>query len=385
VKFDLDDEQRLLADSVQRLLARDYAFEERRRILASPEGWSRSVWSSFAELGLLGIGISPDHGGYGGGATTTQFVMEAIGEALVVEPYLSTIGIAARLIERGGSPARKAALLEGLAGGRTIVAIATTERHSGHDPRCVSTRAHAAGSTYRIDGDKRVVLHAPHADLLVVSARSAGDEADAHGVDLFLVPSSAKGVTLRPYRTLDDLPAADVMLDGVEVAAEDRLGPASDAAALLEEALDYATALTCAEAVGALRYANAATLDYLKERRQFGMPIGSFQALQHRMVDMTIAYEQARSMAALACAAVDGQRDARERQHVVSAAKICIADACRLVSQEAVQLHGGMGMTQELKISHTFRRLTMLAQRFGDADHHLARFAATAGTTGGHA
>ena len=373
MKFDYDDEQRLLAESVDRLLAREYGFDARRRILASPDGWSRTLWTSFAELGLLGLGIHPDHGGFGGGATVTQCVMEAIGESLVVEPYLATVGIGARLIERGAALARKPALLRDIIAGRLIIAIATTERDSGHDPLRVSTRAGADGDGFRLDGEKRVVVHAPIADLLIVSARSPDDEA----VDLFLVPASAPGVSLRAYRTLDGMRAADVTLDGVRVAAVDRLAGAGAGGPLLLEALDHATALVCAEAVGALRYANAATLDYLKERRQFGMPIGSFQALQHRMVDMTISYEQARSMASLACTTVDREADSRRRQHIVSAAKVRIADACRHVSQESVQLHGGMGMTDELKISHTFRRLTVLAQEFGDADHHLARFVRT--------
>jgi alkylation response protein AidB-like acyl-CoA dehydrogenase len=304
--------------------------------------------------------------------------MEAIGEALVLEPYLSTVGVGARLVERGAAPARRSAVLGDVVAGRCVIALGLTERDSGHDPLRVATRAHADGGGFRLEGEKRVVVHAPIADLLVVTARSAGADDAAHGIELFTVSPSAPGVSLRRFRTLDGMPAADVALDGVRVGPDDRIGPPGAAAPLLEEALDYATALVCAEAVGALRQANAATLDYLKERKQFGAPIGSFQALQHRMVDMTIAFEQARSMAALACTTVDQERDPRRRAHVISAAKICIADACRLISQEAVQLHGGMGMTEELKISHTFRRLTVLAQQFGDADHHLARFAATA-------
>ena len=195
------------------------------------------------------------------------------------------------------------------------------------------------------------------------------------GIALFIVKSDTPGISLAPYRTLDDLRAADIRFTGVRVSADSRLGAADDAATLIEDVIDYATALVCAEAVGAIRYANGATLDYLKRRQQFGVPIGSFQALQHRMVDMAIEYEQAKSMATLACATVDAEIDPRQRARVVSAAKIRIADACRKVSQESVQLHGGMGMSDELKISHTFRRLTMIAQRFGDADHHLERLA----------
>jgi alkylation response protein AidB-like acyl-CoA dehydrogenase len=376
MKFDHDDEERLLAESVQRLLARDYAFDARRRIVASERGWSESVWTSFAELGLLGLGIHPDYGGFGGGAVAMQSVMEAIGEALVVEPYLSTVGVCARLVERGAPEARRRALLADVMAGRLVMALATTEQDSGYDLAHVRTTAQRNGSGYVIDGEKRVVLHAPGAQRIVVSARSGGLHAQPSGVSLFLVDPLAPGVTLTAYRTLDNARAADVALAGVQVAEEDRLGPEGGGFALLEEAIDHATALVCAEAVGALRYANAATLDYLKERKQFGVPIGSFQALQHRMVDMTLSYEQARSMAALACATVDGRHEAAARRRLVSAAKVRVADACRHVSQEAVQLHGGMGMTEELKISHTFRRLTVIAQQFGDADHHLARFAA---------
>ena len=210
----------------------------------------------------------------------------------------------------------------------------------------------------------------------MVSARTAGADTDAQGISLFLVDRRAPGVAVREYRTIDNLRVADVRFAGVRVAREALLGVEGARADLIEEVVDYATALLCAEAVGAIRYANDATLDYLKTRRQFGVPIGTFQALQHRMVDMVISYEQARSMAYLACVKVD-TAGAAERRRIVSAAKIKMADACRHVSQDAVQLHGGMGMTEELKISHTFRRLTMIAQTFGDAEHHLERFAAS--------
>jgi alkylation response protein AidB-like acyl-CoA dehydrogenase len=219
------------------------------------------------------------------------------------------------------------------------------------------------------------VLHGGSADTLVVSARTAGNEAEPTGVTLFLVPPATTGVTVKDFRTIDNLRAADIRFAGARVGDDALLGREGDGHAVVEEVVDYATALLCAEAVGAIRYANEATLEYLKTRRQFGVPIGSFQALQHRMVDMMISFEQARSMAYLACVKID-TADADERRRVVSAAKIKIADACRHVSQESVQLHGGMGMTEELKVSHTFRRLTMLAQTFGDAEHHLERFAA---------
>jgi alkylation response protein AidB-like acyl-CoA dehydrogenase len=260
--------------------------------------------------------------------------------------------------------------------GRLKVAFAHTEPGARYDLAHVGSSAKKAGSIWLLDGEKRVVLGAPLAGKLIVSARTSGKAGEANGISLFLVDRAAAGVSLRPYATLDEARAADVTLKGVEVGADALVGREGAAFALIEEVVDFATALVCAEAVGAMKQANDATLEYLKTRKQFGVPIGTFQALQHRMVDMVIAAEQARSMAYLACAKVDGEKDARERARLVSAAKVKIADACRHVSQESIQLHGGMGMTEELKVSHTFRRLTMIAQQFGDADHHLARFAA---------
>jgi len=373
VKFDYDDEQRLLADSVQRLLAHDYGFEARTRIVASEQGFSTTVWKAFADLGLLGLGLAPDYGGFGGGARACMSVMEAFGDALVVEPYLATM-MTAQLVARGGTPAQKEAILSEVATGKLMLAFAQTESDARYSLAEVSTRARATGGGYVIDGEKSAVIHGPCADLLVVSARTAGHGADPTGISLFVVDPRAPGVTLRSARTLDGLRTADVSLVDVLVDAEALVGLEGAALPLIEEVVDYATALVCAEAVGGIAYANEATLEYLKTRQQFGVPIGTFQALQHRMVDMTISYEQVKSMAGLACATVDTERDAAKRKRMVSAAKVKVADAARHVSQESIQLHGGMGMSDELKVSHTFRRLTVIAQLFGDANHHLERF-----------
>ena len=366
MNFDYNEEQQLLADSVRRFIAQDYAFEARRKIVASKEGFSAPVWATLAEIGLLGLPFSPDVGGFGGGAVDLMSVMEAIGEALVVEPYLSTL-MAARLIARAGSSEQKERVLPGVIDGSVKMAFAQGEKDARFDLAHVQARATRSAEGFALEGHKLAVLHAPIADFLVVSARSG-----AKGIGLFLVDAKSPGITLHPFRTLDELPAADVSFRNVAAAL---IGKEGEALPLIEEVVDYATALLCAEAVGAIKYANDATLEYLKTRKQFGVPIGAFQALQHRMVDMVISYEQAKSMASLACAKVDSAKDAGERKRVVSAAKIRIADACRHVSQESVQLHGGMGMSEELKVSHTFRRLTAIAQQFGDADHHLERFA----------
>ena len=328
MNFDYSEEQQLLADSVRRFLQDKYGFEERRKIIAG-QGWSDEVWAKLAEMGLTGLPVSPDYGGFGGGAVDLMSVMEAFGEALVVEPLLPTL-IGARLVGRAGSEAQKKAILPGVAEGRLRLAFASSP--------------------------KGKVVGAPAAGKLVVL-----DGADLHIAD-------AADVKMKPYRTLDNMAAGEVVVGKKELLAK-------NAKAHVDEALDFATALVCAEAVGVMKFACETTLEYLKTRKQFGVPIGTFQALQHRIVDMFISQEQARSMACLACSKVDLSDDAAERARAVSAAKIRIADAARHVSQESVQLHGGMGMSEELKVSHSFRRLTVLARQFGDADHHLERFA----------
>jgi alkylation response protein AidB-like acyl-CoA dehydrogenase len=378
MNFDLSEEQQLLADSLKRYLANEYALDARAKIVDSESGWSEKVWGAFAEMGLLGVPFAEEHGGFGGSAVDVMLVMEALGESLVVEPYWVNVGLAGRLVARGGSEAQQKRILPALIQGKQRLAFAHTERTARYDLAHVGTRAKRAGGGYTLEGEKRAVLHGGSADTLIVSARTGGGDTDPAGISLFLVERGAPGVTLKEYRTIDELRAADVWLSGVAVPEDARLGEEGRALPLIDDAADYATALLCAEAVGAIRFANEATLEYLKTRRQFGVPIGSFQALQHRMVDMVISYEQARSMACLACVKVDSAPP-DERRHAVSAAKIKVADACRHVSQEAVQLHGGMGMTEELKVSHTFRRLAMIGQTFGDAEHHLERFAQRAG------
>ena len=381
MNFDLSEEQQLLADSLKRYLTNEYSIDARAKIVASPTGWSETVWAALAEMGLLGVPFAEEYGGFGGTAVDVMLVMEALGEGLVVEPYWINVGLAGRLIARAASEEQRKQVLPALIQGKRRLAFAHGERSARYDLRHVAARAKRSGSGYTIEGEKRAVLHGAAADTLIVSARTSGSDTEPSGISLFLVDRGASGLTLKDYRTIDELRAADVWLSGVTVPAEALLGAEGQALPLIEDAADYATALLCAEAVGAIRFANETTLEYLKTRRQFGVPIGSFQALQHRMVDMVISYEQARSMSYLACVKVD-TAGAAERRRAVSAAKIKAADACRHVSQEAVQLHGGMGMSEELKVSHTFRRLTMIGQTFGDADHHLERFAAADAAAG---
>jgi alkylation response protein AidB-like acyl-CoA dehydrogenase len=364
MNFDYNEEQQLLADSVRRFLKKDYEFEARRKIVASRDGWSADVWGTLAEMGLTGLPFSPDFGGFGGGAVDLMGVMEAAGDALLVEPYLATL-MGGFAVSRAGSDAQKKAILPAVVEGKLKLAFAQTEKGARYNLAKVGAQARKAGAGWEITGEKVVVLGAGAADKFVVSATTD------KGLSLFVV--EAKNVKVKPYVTLDEQRAGDVVLSK---APGELLGAEGGALAVIEETVDYATALICAEAVGAMKFACDTTLEYLKTRKQFGVPIGTFQALQHRMVDMYVATEQARSMACLACSKMDAPADAKDRARAVSAAKIKIADNVRLVSQEAIQLHGGMGMTEELKVSHTFRRLTVIAQQFGDADHHLARFAA---------
>ncbi len=378
--FQYTEEQQLLADSINRLIDRDYDFETRQKIVASPQGYSPELWNSMAEMGLMSLPFSTEDGGYGGGTTDMIAVMQAIGTGLVVEPYVSTM-LAGRVVARAGSVAQRKETLPGIVDGSIKLAFGHTERNSRYDLAHVECRAQRAGDGWTLDGEKVVVAYAPIADRLLVTARTAQSTTDSNGVSLFLVDPKTEGVTLKTYRTVDNLRAADITFAGVKLAADALVGEAGGAFDAIEEAVDFATVLACCEAVGAMLFANATTLDYLKTRKQFGVPIGSFQALQHRMVDMTISAEQSRSISYLACTRFDavtrGEVDAVERRRVVSAAKIKVSDACRHVGQESIQLHGGMGMTQELKVSHTFKRLTVLAQLFGDVDYHLERFAAT--------
>jgi len=353
MNFDYSEEQQLLADSLRRYLQAQYSFEQRKKFLdGSPE-----VWTKFAEMGLMALPISPDYGGFGGGAVDLMGIMEAFGEALVVEPYLPSV-LGSVAVSRGGSDKQKAAILTAVAEGRMKLAFAHTEEGARYDLSAVKCTATKSGNEWLLEGKKAAVLGAPLADKIVVSAR-AGDS-----VGLFLVQGKSSA-----YRGIDGMALGDLAFSKTK--AEKLEGDLSR----IEEIVDFATALVCAEGVGAMKHACDATLEYLKTRKQFGVPIGTFQALQHRVVDMYIAQEQARSMACLACSKVDFSENAKDRARAVSAAKIKIADAARHVSQEAVQLHGGMGMSEELKVSHTFRRLTVIAAQFGDADHHLARFA----------
>jgi len=372
--FDLSDEQRLLKESLDRLVRDRYAFEQRKAYAQDAEGWSRELWRQYAELGLLGLPFAEGDGGSGGGAVETMLVMEAFGRALVLEPYLATVVLGGGCLRHGASDALRADLVPKIADGSLTLAFAQTERHSRWNLADVSTTAARDGAGWMIDGEKGVVVHGDTADKLIVTARIDGGQRDREGIGVFLVDAQAAGVSRRGYPTQDGLRAAEVTLTGVRVGPEAILGKPGDGLALIERVVDEAIAALCAEAVGAMAVMHELTLDYLKTRRQFGREIGSFQVLQHRAVDMLVALEQARSMAMFATM-MASEENAAERRKAVAAAKVQIGRSGKFVGQQAIQLHGGIGMTIEYKVGHYFKRMTMIDTIFGDADHHLRELA----------
>ena len=377
--FDLTEEQRLLKDSVDRLIADQYAFEQRKKYMAEPSGWSQTIWSQLAELGLLGLPFEEKLGGFGGGGVETMIVMEAFGRGLVLEPYFATVILGGGLLRRAGSDALRAALVPQIVAGKLKLAFAHLERQSRYDLGDVSTTARKDGNAYLLDGAKSVVLHGDCADKLLVTARVSGERRDRSGIGLFLVDADAPGMTRRGYPTQDGLRAAEVTLTGVRVAQDAVLG--TEALPAIEHVVDEAIAAVCAEAVGCMQAMHETTLEYLKTRQQFGRPIGSFQVLQHRSVDMLVALEQARSMAMFS-AVMAGEEDAIERRRAIAAAKVQIGRSGKHVGQEAIQLHGGIGMTMEYKVGHHFKRMTMIDMLFGDADAHLQTLAKLGGLFG---
>ncbi len=376
--FDLSEEQRLLKDSVERLLADHYDFEARKRYMSDPSGWSRELWKQYADLGLLGLPFEERHGGFGGGPTEMMIVMEAFGRALALEPFLATVALAGGALRLGGSAAQKSALLPKVADGSLTLAFAHTEPQSRYNLADVATTARKDGAGYVLDGKKSVVLHGDSADKLLISARVSGAQRDHSGIGLFLVDAKAEGVARRGYPTNDGLRAAEISLAKVPVGADAVIGDAGNALPLIEQVIDGAIAALAAEAVGAMAALHELTVDYLRTRKQFGVPIGSFQVLQHRAVDMLIGVEEARSMAMLATMMAEEPNPA-ERQKAISAAKAQIGRSARVVGEGAIQLHGGIGMTMEYKAGHYFKRITMIDKIFGDADHHLALLARSGG------
>jgi pimeloyl-CoA dehydrogenase small subunit len=377
--FDLSDEQRLLKDSVNGLIEKEYGFEQRKAYAKEPLGYSQARWAQFAELGLLALPFAEAQGGIGATPVETMIVMEAFGRGLVLEPYLATVVLGGGLLRFAGSAAQLEALVPAIAGGTLRLAFAHTERQSRYDLADVAVTAQPTpGGSFVLSGQKGIVLHGDSADRLIVSARSAGGPRERDGISLFLVDPKTDGVAVQGYATVDGLRAAEITLRDVKLGPDALLGPKDRALPLIERAVDLAIAALVAEAVGAMSVMHELTVDYLKTRKQFGVAIGSFQALQHRAVDMLVALEQARSMAMLATMMAEAPDDA-ERRRTIAAAKVQCGRSGRFVGEQAIQLHGGIGMTQEYKVGHYFKRVTMIDTLFGDADHHLAAVADAGG------
>ena len=373
--FSLTEEQQMLKDSVERFVRENYAFEDRRKLTATADGFSEDNWKQMAELGWLGVAIPEEYGGIGGGATETMVIMEGFGRGLVLEPYFATIVLGANLIIQAGTSVQKEFLLPQVTEGQLKLSFAYAERQARFDLNDVETQAKKVTDGYTINGAKGVVFGAAAADKLIVAARTSGDTRDPDGITLFLVDSNANGISRRDYTTNDALAASEITFHDVQVGADSILGIEGGGYMVIERVTEYAIAALCAEAVGCMDVLKDETNEYIKTRKQFGQPIGKFQVLQHRMVDILINCEEARSMAYVATAMMDSD-DADERARSVAAAKVQIGKSGRFVGQNSIQMHGGMGMTDELKIGHYFKRLTMIDLTFGDQDHHTKRFAA---------
>lgn len=376
MEFNYSEEQLALQDTLQRFISRDYDFDKRRKFSASALGFSAEAWSQYAELGLLSMPFPEEFGGLGGTAVDVMLVMEQFGHGLLLEPYLSTVVMCGGLIRDAAPEAMKQKFLPQIAAGTAKLALAAYESAGRYELSYVGCKAEESGGSWRLSGRKAVVLDGASADYFLVSARSSGKIGDHDGISLFLVPRDAKGLTVAAYPTQSGARAADLELENVAISPENVIGPSGQALSIIERAVDFGVAALCAEALGIINALNQATLNYLKTRKQFGVAIGTFQALKHKMADMLIAAEQAHSMAIIAAVHADSP-DAAERHRAISAAKAYIGQAGRLVGQHAVQMHGGMGVVDELIVSHYFKRLTMIDLSLGDADHHLAAFSDT--------
>ena len=368
--FNTTDEQTMLREMVSRYFADTYSFDNRMKTVHAGKGWNPDVWKAFAEeLGILGAPFAEAHGGLGGGAVENMIVMEEIGRALVIEPYLPTVVIAGGALKAAGGALADAVIPEIIAG-KAIIAFAYAEPQGRYDLADLRATAKADGAGFTLSGHKSVVYSAPYATHLLVTARTGGSQREKAGISLFLIPASLSGITRRDYPTVDGSAASEVYFENVHIGADMLVGAAGEALPLVEQIVDEATAAVCAEACGLTRVLHATTLDYARQRKQFGKPISDFQVLQHRMVDMFMEVEQAVSITLMATLKLDTP----DRATAVSAAKSKVGKACKFVGQSAVQIHGGIGISNELAVGHYFKRSTMIESQFGSVDHHLRRY-----------
>ncbi len=377
--FSLTDDQLILADSIGRFIDAEYDFESRQKITVGDEGFSREMWATFAELGITAVPFAEEDGGLDGGPIELMLIMEQLGRGLVVEPYLANIVLAGGALRRAASSGQREKWLIPIIAGELHAALAFAEPQARYDIRNVATHAGAEGGGYVLRGSKTMILNGGAANMIIVPARTSGDTADEDGITLFIVPADARGVEISPYPTVDALQAADIDFNDVTVDESAVLGDVDKGFATLQAVIDEATLAISAEAVGIMQTMHEKTVEYSKNRSQFGVPIATFQALQHRMVDTMIACEQSRSL--LYWSVMLSTANDPEARHSISALKYQVGTAGIEVAREAVQLHGGMGVTWELDIAHYFKRMTAIDAMFGNADFHLDRYIDTAPTS----
>ena len=382
MNFDLSQDQKLLVDTAAAFVRKESPVTRLRAMRQDPVGYSKQTWKQMGDLGWLGILVPESFGGFGGTFADAALVIEKLGTTLVPEPYIASVVLAGGMILAAGSEAQKKRWLEPLVAGDATYALAYAERESRFDPLRIATRAEKSGGGYRLSGEKVFVLNGHAADAVVVSARTSGSSGDREGVSAFVVDAKTRGVTVRPVKTMDGHHAAVLAFDGAVVEADRMLGGEGGAGPALERALDLGAAAACAEGVGIMQTVLAMTRDYLCTREQFGVKIGTFQALQHRCVDMFIETELARSASMMASIKVDDP-DETERKSAISAAKAQLAVSGRFVTQQSIQLHGGIGVTDEHDVGLYFKRMHVLNTLFGDEEHHLARFASLPTFTAG--
>jgi len=370
--FNFNEEQTLIQSQVAQFIQRDYEWEKRQVLVASDLGFSSENWKTFAELGWLGISLSEKSGGFGGSALESMIIMEEFGKGLVVEPFLETVILCAGLIDSCGNEEQKADLLGPVISGEMHLALGFTEPQSRFNLADVTTEAKKKNGDYLVSGFKSVVMNGPNADKLIISARTSGKQDDKEGISLFVIDRNLEGVSLRNYPTVDGRRASEVTLENVIIPSSSLLSEEGKGFQHLEGAIDGATLAICAEAVGAMEVLYKTTVEYTKTREQFGQAIGKFQVLQHRMVDMFMEYEQSKSLLYMATIKnVEGSKDAKK---AISGLKYQVGKAAKFIGQQSVQLHGGMGVTEELSVGHFFKRLTTIITIFGNTDYHLKRY-----------
>ena len=373
--FSFTEEQTLLQESVSRFMQNDYGFEARQKNASTEQGFSAENWQTFAELGWLGVPFSEADGGFGGGAIETALMSEQFGRGLLIEPFLATVILAGGAIKHGGSEEQKSQYLPGIIDGSKHAALAFVEPQARFNIADITTTATADGDGYVLNGYKAVVLNGPQADFLVVSARTFGEQRDEDGVSLFVMDAATAGISRRDYPTVDAFRASEITFENVKIGADSLVGEAGKGLPILQQAIDDGVLSVGAEAVGCMEVLYKDTVEYCKQREQFGQPIGKFQVLQHRMVDMFMEHEQSKSLMFMAAMRM-AEGYGAEAQKAVSAFKVQVGKSGKFVGQNAVQLHGGMGMTEELNIGHYFKRLTIIDTLFGNVDFHLQRFGA---------